>query len=50
MYTEQTIDILAIKLERVHLLADVLLSLVDDNPQAQVLAAIILETSVRPGA
>ncbi len=42
---EQTIDVLAIKLERVHVLADVLLDLLDDHPQAQVIAAIIMETS-----
>lgn len=41
----QTVDELAIKLERVRVLANVLLDLLDDNPQAQVIASIIMETS-----
>lgn len=45
MLTDLSVDALAIKLERIHVLADVLLSLLVDNPQAQVLAEIILETS-----
>lgn len=50
MFTDQTIDGLAIKLERVHILADILFSLLVDNPQAQVLAEIIMETSLLPEA
>jgi hypothetical protein len=42
---EQTIDTLVIKLERVHVLADVLLTLLVDHPQAQTLATIIMETA-----
>ena len=38
-------DTLLNNMERIHVLADVLLSLLVDNPQAQVLAEIILETS-----
>jgi hypothetical protein len=49
MITNQTIDALAVKLERVHVLADVLFSLLVDNPQAQVLTEIIMETSLLPG-
>ena len=45
MYSENIIDVMAIKLERVHVLADVLVDLLDDHPQAQVIASIILETS-----
>ena len=41
-------DQLAIKLERVHVLADLLVTLLAENPQAQVLAEIIMETSVLP--
>ena len=48
MYSENIIDVMAIKLERVHVLADALLMFVEDNPQAQVIASIILETSVLP--
>ena len=47
MYTENIIDVMAIKLERVHVLADVLIDLLDDYPQAQVIASIIAETSER---
>ena len=48
MYSDNIIDVMAIKLERVHVLADALLTFVEDNPQAQVIASIILETSVLP--
>ena len=48
MNSDQSIDTLSIKLERVHVLADVLLSLLIDHPQAQVLAEIIMETSLLP--
>ena len=34
------------KLERIHVLADLLMELLVGNPQAQVLAEIIMETSV----
>ena len=37
-----------IKLERIHVLAEILLSLLVGNPEAQVLAEIILETSTMP--
>ena len=50
MLANQTIDTLAIKLERVHVLADLLIPLLDDNVQAQVLAEIIMETSLLPEA
>lgn len=50
MGTDQTIDVLSIKLERVHVLSDILFSLLVDHPQAQVLAEIIMETSLLPGA
>lgn len=46
MFTDQSIDVLSIKLERVHVLADILFSLLVDHPQAQVLAEIIMETSI----
>ena len=45
---DQSIDVLSIKLERIHVLADILFSLLVDNPQAQVLSEIILETSLLP--
>ena len=48
MDTDQTIDVLSIKLERVHVLADILFSLLVDHPQAQVIAEIIMETSILP--
>jgi hypothetical protein len=48
MDTDQTIDVLSIKLERVHVLADILFSLLTDHPQAQVIAEIIMETSILP--
>ena len=50
MLANQNIDTLAIKLERVHVLADILIPLLDDNVQAQVLAEIIMETSLLPEA
>ena len=50
MLANQTIDALAIKLERVHALADILVSLLTDNTQAQILAEIIMETSLLPEA
>ena len=43
--TLMTTDVLAIKLERVNALADILYSLLVDYPQAQILAEIIMETS-----
>lgn len=48
MFSDQTIEALAAKLERINVLADVLLSLLVGNPQAQVLAEIIMETSALP--
>ena len=48
MFTDSSSDALAIKLERVHVLSDILFSLLVDNPQAQILAEIIMETSVLP--
>ena len=45
---DQSIDVLSIKLERIHVLADILFSLLVDYPQAQVLSEIILETSLLP--
>ena len=42
----ETIDTLSSKLERIHVLADILLELLVGNPQAQVLAEIIVETSL----
>ena len=50
MLSDQCIDVLSIKLERVHILADILFSLLVDNPQAQILAEIIMETSILPEA
>jgi hypothetical protein len=43
-----TIDSLTAKLERVYVLADLLLNLLVGEPQAQVLAEIIMETSRMP--
>ena len=48
MDTDQIIDVLSIKLGRVHVLADILLSLLADQPQAQTLVEIIMETSIMP--
>ena len=42
------IDTLTAKLERIHVLADLLLNLLVGEPQAQVLAEIIMETSRMP--
>ncbi|MBO5706440.1 MAG: hypothetical protein J6S05_05525 [Bacteroidaceae bacterium] len=50
MFTDQAIDTLSIKLERVHVLADILFSLLETNPQAQILAEIIMETSLLPSS
>ena len=43
-----TIDELASKLERINVLADLLLELLIGNPRAQTLAEIIVEASVLP--
>lgn len=48
MGPDQTIEVLSIKLERVHVLADILFDLLADHPQAQVIADIIMETSMLP--
>ncbi len=48
MYKEQIVDVLAVKLERVHFLADVLVTLLEDDPKAQVIATIIMETAILP--
>ena len=48
MGTDQTIEVLSIKLERVHVLADILFDLLADHPQAQVIADIIMEISIPP--
>lgn len=50
MFTDLTIDELACKLERIHVLADLLLTILVGNPQAQVLSEIIIETSLLPEA
>lgn len=36
------------KLERIHIVSDILLSILDDNPKAQVLTEIIMELSLLP--
>ena len=41
-----TIDTLLSDLERIHVLANILLELLVGNPQAQVLTEIIMETSL----
>ena len=46
MTTDQNIDTLSNKLERVRVLADILLELLIGNPQAQILTEIIIETSL----
>lgn len=46
MNTDQTIDTLASKLERIHTLADILLELLIGNPRAQILTEVIMETSL----
>jgi hypothetical protein len=48
MNTDQLIDVLSANMERIHVLADILFSLLVDNPQAQTLAEIIMETSILP--
>lgn len=48
MFTNLTIDALAVKLERIYALADILFTILTDNPQAQILAEIIVETSTLP--
>ena len=48
MPTDDTINELASKLERIHTLADILLTLFTGTPEAQVLTEIILETSLVP--
>ena len=45
----EPIDTLSSKLERINVLADILLELLVGNPQAQVLVEIIMETSLLPG-
>ena len=47
MNTDQT-DAMLIKLERINILADILLDLLVECPPAQVLAEIIMETSLIP--
>jgi hypothetical protein len=42
---DQTVDVLEFKLDRIHILADILLTLTVDNPQAQELIDIIMETA-----
>jgi hypothetical protein len=42
----ESIDTLSSKLERIHVLADILFELLVGNPQAQVLTEIIMETSL----
>ena len=42
----ETIDTLSSKIERIHILADMLLDLLVGNPHAQVLAEIIVDTSL----
>ncbi len=36
------------KMERIHVLADILLTLLVGHPEAQILAEIIMETSLLP--
>mgnify|MGYP003309116227 CR=1 FL=1 len=48
MNTDQLIDVLSANMERIHVLADILFSILVDNPQAQTLAEIIMETSLMP--
>ena len=50
MFDDQSVDALAIKLERVNILADLLFTLLVDHPRAQILAEIIMETSALPEA
>ncbi len=46
----ETVDALTAKLERIHVLADLLLDLIIDNPRAQVLVEIIMDASALPEA
>ena len=48
MNSDQDNDVLSLKLERIRILADVLLSFVETNPQALVLTEIIMETALLP--
>ena len=45
-----TIDELASKMERINVLAELLLDLLIGNPQAQIITEVIIETSVLPEA
>jgi hypothetical protein len=47
-YMMETIDTLVSKLERIHVLSDLLLELLIGNPRAQILAEVIMETSLLP--
>ena len=44
----ETIDTLVSKLERIHVLSDLLLEFLVGNPRAQILTEIIMETSLLP--
>ena len=48
MNSDQGNDMLSLKLERIRILADILLSFVETNPQAQALAESIMETALLP--
>ena len=48
MNSDQGNDILSLKLERIRILADILLSFVETNQQALVLTEIIMETALLP--
>ena len=48
MNPDQDNDVLSLKLERIRILADILLSFVETNPQALVLTEIIMETALLP--
>jgi hypothetical protein len=50
MNNDPLIDALSVKLERIHVLSDILFSMLVDNPQAQILSEIIMETSLLPEA
>jgi hypothetical protein len=43
-----TAEQLSLKMERVHALADILLSILDEDPKAQILTQIIMELSLLP--
>ena len=47
-YERCTMDQIENRLERIHLVSDILLSIIDDNPKAQVLTQIIMELSLLP--